>query len=129
MGYGKEAIMVKNTKFYFKRGHILFLMILLSGLVDFVSAEESFKKINENKIEAMIERAQPLIEMITGRQFTEKITFELVKREVVRDVLDEELLPIYKIFEIFIHDFKNLYLGLNIIRDNIKSLCYGRIFS
>lgn len=88
--------MVNNTKFYFKRGHILFLMILLSGLVDFVSAEESFKKINENKIEAMIKRAQPLIEMITGRQFTEKITFELVKREVVRDVLDEELLPIYK---------------------------------
>jgi hypothetical protein len=82
---------------------ILFITIIVFGFVNFLSAEESSPKINEAQVKAMIEKAEPLIEEITGMKFKQRIKFNLVKREVVRDVLAEELLP----------KFKNLLKGSN----------------
>jgi len=87
----------------FKSGYILFLAIIVFGLVSFTSAEERSRKIDDDSVNAMIGKAEPLIEEITGMKFKERIKFKLVKREVVRDVLAEELLP----------QFKNLLKGSN----------------
>jgi len=88
--------MENTTGCFFKYYYILFITIMILGFVRFASAEEPSQKIDEKSIETMIEKAEPLIEEITGMKFKERIKCELVKREVVRDVLAEELLPKYK---------------------------------
>ena len=88
--------MRNRTRCSFKSYYILFLTIIILGLACFTLAEESSQKIDEENVKAIIEKAQPLIEEITGMKFKERIRFNLVKREVVRDILAEEFLPQFK---------------------------------
>jgi hypothetical protein len=84
------------TRCSFKTCYILVFTIIILGLASFTSAEEPSQKIDEASVKTMIEKAEPLIEDLTGMKFKERIKCKLVKREVVRDVMVEELLPKYK---------------------------------
>ena len=83
--------------------YILSVTTVILGLMNFAWAAEPSQNINDKSIKAMIEKAEPLIEKITAMKFKERIKASLVKREIVRDVLAEELLP----------EFKNLLKGLD----------------
>ena len=69
------------------------LIVLVLGLLNPASAEEPAEIVNDASIKSMTERAGPLIEELTGRMYKSSVEFKLVKRDVVRDVLTEELLP------------------------------------
>jgi hypothetical protein len=121
---------------------ILFFCIIVFGLPNVGRAAEPSQIIDEKNIEAMIEKAEPLIEEITGMKFKERIKFILVKREGVRDVLNEELLPklknlmkgmdddmIAREVETIAHDASQIMLGkyslikkeFLIVPDNVES--------
>jgi hypothetical protein len=83
-----------TIRMHFKKCCFLFFIIMMSG--DITRAEETTRRIDAEGIRAMIEKAEPLIEEITGMKFRERIKFNLVKRKTIRDVLAEEFLFQYK---------------------------------
>ena len=88
--------MIKHTRLSLIKCHIGCFVILMFGLLNYASAGEPSKKISEIEIKEIIEKAEPIIEEVTGRTFKTRIKFKLVKRAVVRDILMEELLPQFK---------------------------------
>lgn len=57
------------------------------------STEKQAFQINEKTIKAMIDKAEPLIEEVTEMKFKKRMKFKVVKRDVIRDALAQELLP------------------------------------
>jgi hypothetical protein len=88
--------MIRNRKTYFCSCLAMLFLTILFCLVNFALADESSLKIDDEGIKATIEKAEPLIKDITGLSFKETMKYELVKREVFRDSMAAELLPIYK---------------------------------
>ena len=85
--------MIRGTRLSFVNVYFGCLIVLVFGLVNSASAKASPEIVNDANIKRMTERAGPLIEELTGRTYKNSVEFKLVKRDIVRDVLAEELLP------------------------------------
>lgn len=57
------------------------------------SIDDQRFEINEKTVRAMIEKAETLIEEVTEMKFKNKMKYDLVKRDVIRDELIEDLVP------------------------------------
>lgn len=56
------------------------------------AAKQRFE-INDKTVKAMIEKAEPLIEEVTQMKYNKKMKYEIVKRDVIRDELTQDLIP------------------------------------
>jgi len=57
------------------------------------AAQDTSTSINDKQVRTMVEKAKPLIEEITGRKYKSEVKWNAVKRDVVRDLLIQELGP------------------------------------
>jgi hypothetical protein len=79
----------------------LFLSMIISGckttnennVQAAIPAEEERFEINDKTVRAMIEKAEPLIEEVTQMKYKKKMKYEIVKRDVIRDELTQDLIP------------------------------------
>lgn len=55
-------------------------------------------EINDKTIKAMIEKAEPLIEEVTEMKYQNRMKYEIVQRDVIRDELTQDLIPQLKKF-------------------------------
>jgi hypothetical protein len=82
----------------FRSWGVFFFTLTLLSFSGIGSAEERLtQNITEGGVAAMISKAQPLIEEITGMKFKEKMVFKLVDREYSQKAIADEVLPLYKI--------------------------------
>jgi len=98
--------MTVTKKHYLKKTFTVCLLILIfslmisncvttknSGMTMDVSAEKTNYQINEKTVKAMIDKAEPLIEEVTDMKFKNRMKYQIVKRNVIRDALTQELIP------------------------------------
>jgi hypothetical protein len=91
-----ETVMSTRMKPSIARQIFLVVALLYIGNICFAANEETSLKIDKKTVKTMIKKAEPLIEDTTGRNFKKKVKFKLVKREVVRDAILRQTLPLYK---------------------------------
>lgn len=97
--------MTKNKKHYLKTTFTICLLILILSLMFLsctttknssmpvqLSDKKETMTINKKTIKAMIDRAEPLIEEITGRKYKLKIEYQIINRDALRLILKEEIL-------------------------------------
>ena len=77
--------------------HKCYFVCVLISIFSFLNyafaTEEPSITITEESIKAMMEKATPLIEEVTGRKYKNNMEWKIVKRDIVRDVLIQELFP------------------------------------
>lgn len=91
--------MTENKKYNLLKTFTICLLILIINLfsscsettTEHVDQEENMR-LNNKTIEAMMARAKPLIEEITGRKFKSKIDFRIISRKALRQNLMEKSL-------------------------------------
>lgn len=98
--------MTGNKKHYSHQTIILCLLMLIFCLmlsdcattktkempIDASSPKTDFQ-INEKTVKAMIDKAEPLIEEVTGMKFKKRMKYEIVKRDIIRDEFTQDLIP------------------------------------
>ena len=138
----RRCRMINGIRLSFTNFHIVCTVVLLFGLLDLAWAKEPENIVDEMRIKSMTEKAEPLIEELTGRKYKDSVKIKLVKRNAVRDVLIEELLPqlkkllkgaapdtISRQAETAAHSMSQVFLGkysylkkeLYLIPDNVKA--------
>ena len=80
------------TKRVYFLGNTLIILILILSFTDFTSAADKHSKVVTRKsIKSMIEKATPLIENVTGRKYNTKLKYRIVNRDIIVDLLTQEI--------------------------------------
>jgi len=70
------------------------LVVFVFGFMNSATAVEEFSvTITDGQVKAMVGKAIPLVEEVTGRKYKTEANWKAVKRNIVRDVLIQELMP------------------------------------
>jgi hypothetical protein len=88
--------MYKRFKFCNWRIIFFALLILLFSFSGFDADTKSSLTLSDEEIKAMIQKAEPLIEEVTGRKFKKRMKYKIVERAVLFETLKESNSPLIK---------------------------------